>query len=205
MSIAIVTSVSGAIAELAALTLPNKLEYCLRHGYTLIADNQPYGEAVSRTDRLIPYLDRFDAIWTLDADAIITNMAQRIEEVPGLGDDVTVCYERIVDWNALNCGSMVWRDTASARGLLREIASKHGEWKDLPCGWQSWLGDWHGPLTCLSPKSMNSVEWTHPANSADWNPGSHWTPGDLVYHPCGVYPAVVRLRRIRERLDEVVR
>jgi len=52
MKVAIITSVSANIAAMAALTVPNKLEYCLRHGYTLIVDNQPYEQAVEGVGKL---------------------------------------------------------------------------------------------------------------------------------------------------------
>ena len=43
--IALFTSISANIAEIAHLTTPNKLEYCLKHDYSLIIDNQKYEEA----------------------------------------------------------------------------------------------------------------------------------------------------------------
>jgi hypothetical protein len=208
MSVAVVTSVSADIASLAAITVPNKLEYCVRHGYTLIADNQPYSEAVRNTHLLCHYLDRFDFVWALDCDAIVTDMAQRIESLPCIGPHVTVCEEGIVEWNRINCGSVVWRNTPETRRLLHEIASKVDEWQGLPCGWQTWLGNLRtepGDLLTVAPlRAFNSCVWNRPANAKD-EIGGHWQPGDFVYHPCGVYPMAERIEWLRNALREVRR
>lgn len=203
MEVAVYTSVSANIAELAAITTPNKLEYCLRHDYSLIVENAPYSEAVANTQRICDYLDRFDLVWNCDADAVITNMTIPIHALSCLGPHVTVCEEHIVEWNGINCGSMVWRDTPPSRWLLREIARCRGEWESLPCQWQTWLGDsaeklgdW---LTIAPANAFNSCVWNRPANARD-EVGGYWNQGDLVYHPCGVFPAAERLRWIRDAL-----
>jgi hypothetical protein len=208
MKVAIITSVSANIAAMAALTVPNKLEYCLRHGYTLIVDNQPYEQAVEGVGKLAAYFDTFDLLWALDADAIITNMARRIEDVPGLGPDVTVCKEQMVSWNRVNCGSVIYRNTQPSRCLMQSISNDAASWRQLPCGWQTLFGDSHyehaAVITAVPSRTFNSVEWTHPGG-ASGEPGSNWAPGDFVYHPCGVFPHDEKLRRIALKLHEVVR
>jgi len=194
---AIIVSVSENIRDVAALTMPNKADYCLRHGYSLVADNQPYETAVRRTDLLCHYLDRFDLIWTLDADAIITNMTIPIVSLESLGPNVTVCEEGIVRWNRVNCGSMVWKNTFHSRWLANHISETQEHWRSLPCQWQTFLGDNADALseflTVAPLRSFNSVVWNRPANARD-EIGGHWQPGDLVYHPCGVFPREEKLR-----------
>jgi len=208
MRVALLTSVSDNIGDLATLTVPNKLEYCLRHGYSLLIDNAPYAEAARSTHRICDYLDTFDLVWTLDCDAIITNMAQRIEEVRSLGPHMTVCEEGIVEWNRINCGSMVWRNTPETRALLHAIADRVGEWQGLACGWQTWL-----QMVSITPadvmtvaplRAFNSCVWNRPANARD-EIGGHWRPGDLVYHPCSVFPMKERMRWICDALWHVKR
>jgi hypothetical protein len=190
------------------LTLPNKAEYCLRHGYSLVADNQPYEMAVSRTDLLRHYLDRFDLIWTLDADTVLTNMAVPIDSLDCLGPHVTVCEEGIVGWNRINCGSMVWKNTFQSRWLAKHLSETHEQWRPMPCGWQTFLGDnAHalGDVLTIAPlRSFNSCVWNRPANSHD-EVGGHWQAGDLVYHPCGVFPREEKLRWLSSALGEVQR
>jgi hypothetical protein len=208
MSVAIITSVSENIRDVATLTMPNKLEYCLRHGYSLVADNQPYETAVARTDLLCHYLDRFDLIWTLDADTLITNMAVPIESLGCIGPHVTVCEEGIVGWNRINCGSMLWRNTFKARQLAKYLSETVEQWRSLPCMWQTFLGDIAadlGDVLTVAPlRSFNSVVWNRPANAHD-EIGGHWQAGDLVYHPCGVFPREEKLRWLSNALSEVQR
>lgn len=208
MKVAVVTSVSENIAELAALTMPNKLEYCLRHGYSLVCDNQPYAEAVRNTHYLCDYLDRFDLVWSLDCDAIVTNMAQRIEELSCLGHHMTVCEEGIVAWNKINCGSMVWKNTVETRGLLHAISRRVDEWQHMPCIWQTWLQfiktTPEDAITVAPLRAFNSCVWNRPGNARD-EIGGHWQPGDFVYHPCGVYPYQERIAWVRKALEQVLR
>jgi hypothetical protein len=51
------------------------------------------------------------------------------------------------------------------------------------------LGD---TLTVLPPRAFNSVAWNHSGG------GSHWQPGDLVYHPCGIVPHSLRAEALRD-------
>jgi hypothetical protein len=208
MNVALVTSVSSNVAELAALTVPNKLEYCLRHGYTLVCDNQPYEQAVANTHLICEYLDRFDLVWCLDCDAIVTDMRLPIHELPCIGPHATVCEEGIVEWNRLNCGSVVWRNTAQSRVLLRTIAESQDHWSAMPCGWQTWLADIatdRPDVVTVAPlRAFNSCVWNRPANERD-EVGGYWQRGDFVYHPCGVYPMDERMRWIAKAFDEVVR
>jgi len=208
MSVAVITSVSENIRDVAMLTMPNKAEYCLRHGYSLVADNQPYEAAVSRTDLLCHYLDRFDLIWTLDADAILTNMAVPIDSLGCLGPHVTVCEEGIVAWNRINCGSMVWKNTSQSRWLANYLSETQEQWRSLPCQWQTYLGanaDALGDVLTVAPlRSFNSCVWNRPANARD-EVGGHWQAGDMVYHPCGVFPREEKLRWLSAALAEVKR
>ncbi len=208
MKVAVVTSVSANIAELAALTVPNKLEYCLRHGYSLIVDNQPYEEAVKNlSNSLLSILDCHDLIWTLDSDAVITNMTVPIHTLDCLGPAMTVCEEGIVDWNLINCGSVVWKSGCRTRYVLERLREAESEWIGLPCQQQSWLGGLVGSvgdlITVAPLRAFNSCVWNCPAGGPG-EPGCHWQAGDLVYHPCGVFPHTTRVAAIRQILAESV-
>lgn len=203
MRVAVVTSVSGNIADMATLTIANKAEYCLRHCYSLVVDNRPYDEAVAGMAWLVSLFDSYDLLWTLDADAVITDMTQPIHTLPCLGPHVTACEEGIVDWNAVNCGSVVWRDTPECRGVLEEITAKPESWQGLSCGWQTWIAD-RPELTVAPLRAFNSCVWNRPANSRD-EVGGHWQPGDFVFHPCGVFPHEERLQWVRSAMWQVRR
>jgi hypothetical protein len=204
MNVAVTTSVSSNIAELAMLTVPNKLEYCLRHGYHLVIDNRPYDEAVDTfADTMLALLDQHDLVWALDSDALITNMDVPIHTLPCIGPGMTVCPEGIVEWNFLNCGSTIWKSGYKSRYLLETLRDKRGDWIGMPCQQQSWFGQCakagSGDLITVAPfKAFNSTEWNY--NDGNFRPGGWWEEGDLVYHPCGVFPHEERLRRIKEML-----
>jgi hypothetical protein len=72
------------------------------------------------------------------------------------------------------------------------------EWRRLPYITQSWLSDRlpqlqrDRTLTLLPPRAFNSTAWNHSGG------GSHWEPGDLVYHPCGIVPHELRAEALRE-------
>ena len=197
MNVAIYTSISPGCADFAAATTPSKLRYCLRHGYSLVLRNRPYHEAVLQSlNDVQRLLDQFDMVWTLDADCLVTG-TQPIHEVPGLGTHVTVCEESIVNWNRINCGSVVWKSTVAVRHfVLRKMIRDQPEWRSMPCGWQTWLAQHAAEigdaLTVLPPRSFNSVAWNHSGG------GSHWQPGDLVYHPCGIVPHTLRAEALRD-------
>lgn len=208
MKVALCTSVSANIAELAAITVPNKLEYCLRHDYSLVVENRPYTEAIrSIRNVLVPLFEVYDLVWTLDCDAVITDMTKPVHTLPCLGQGVTVCEEGIVGWNRLNCGSMVWRAGSRSRYLLERIDESVAEWVSAPCVWQTWLGQHAAALSdemVVAPlRSFNSCAWNRPGGSSG-EPGSHWERGDLVFHPCGVYPHEERLEVVRSVLESGV-
>lgn len=192
MRVALLTSVSKNIAHLAALTVPNKLEYCLRHGYSLIVDNRPYEEVVKNlSDIILSALADHDMVWTLDCDAVITNMTVPIHTLECLGPAMTVCEEGIVEWNRINCGSVVWRRGCRTTYLLERMREAEEEWTNLPCQQQSWLGERAesaGDLITVAPlRTFNSCAWNMPGGGTG-QPGTHWQPADLVYHPCGIFP-----------------
>jgi len=208
MRVALLTSVSKKIAELAALTVPNKLEYCLRHGYSLIVDNRPYEEVVKNlSDIVLAALADHDIVWTLDCDAVITNMTVPIHTLECLGPAMTVCEEGIVEWNRVNCGSVVWKRGCRTTYLLERLREAEPEWMSYPCQQQTWLGEvskGNGDLiTVAALRAFNSCAWTHPGGGLG-EPGCHWQRGDLVYHPCGVYPNDERLQCVERALKNGV-
>lgn len=190
----------------ARVTVPANSEYCLRHGYSLDVRRMTYDQALASQDVILDLLATFDLVWAIDADCLITNHRKRIEDVPGLGDDCTVCEEGMpwLSWQRLNCGSMVWRATNGSRRLLRTMRDARHEWLDrarFPYWTQSWLAE-HAQrfadcLTILPPRAINSVSWTQHGG------GTTWQPGDLVFHPC-CHPPEDREAVLSAKLQEVL-
>lgn len=207
--VAIYTNVSKEVSEMARLTSLNKLEYCIKHNYSLIIHNRPYEDAVRDTKSLIPLLNMYDILWTMDADSIITNMTLKIEELSCIGPHITICEEGIVPWNLFNCGSIVWRNTNESKQILASITDNENIWRSLVCGWQTWLALLKpslGDILTIAPlRSFNSCEWNRPGNGPG-DPGSNWQQGDFVYHPCGVFPyESTRIEYIKNHLEKVIK
>lgn len=206
MRVLLLTSISNNISEIISITAPNKLEYCLKHGYSFMLDNQPYKDAVERTYAIIPLFEEYDLIWMIDADTVITNMNIPIHTLECLGENITVCEENMVYWNRINCGSMVLKNTEKTKWLLQAISDHKRNWESLVCQWQTWLANISDNikdvLTIAPPNSFNSIEWNLPASSAAWGPpGNNWKSGDLLYHPCSVFPREERIKYLKNALD----
>lgn len=198
MNICIVTSVSEG-TPWASITLPNRLAYCLRHGYAMLAYCEPYGLAVKDgLPRVRRLLDEFDLVWTLDADCLVTDLRQRIEAVPGLGSHASICREGLFDNVPINGGSIVWRNTAATRELIDQILAAEPEWRAYSHNVQQWLAMrldlLAGKLAVCDSRNFNGV---HHHNQCVWQ------PGDFVYHPCGMPPGP-RCELLRSRLQDVV-
>ncbi|NDD83573.1 hypothetical protein EBZ38_04725 [bacterium] len=209
MRVLILTSMSDNISDIINLTAPNKLEYCLKHGYSFLLDNQPYQNACERMSAIIPLFEEYSIIWNIDADTVITNMNIPIHSLECLGDHMTVCEENMVYWNRINCGSVVYKNTPQTKWLLQQITDNKDKWKHLVCQAQTWLADISehlGDIITIAPaNSFNSVEWNLPANSAKWGPpGNNWRQGDLLYHPCSVFPKQERIKYLQNALNTKV-
>jgi hypothetical protein len=206
MKVAVSISISDG-SPWARVSVPNTFEYCFRHGYSLAVFYEQYKEALVSQGQIVDLLSRFDLVWCIDADVLITNHTKRIEEVEGLGPHCTVCEEGMpwLKWNRLNCGSMVYRATDKSREFLTAVREAEPEWRDnptYPFVSQSWIAahaeSFGDALTILPPRAFNSVAWQQNGG------GTTWQPGDLVFHPC-CHPRELREEILRNKLPEVVR
>jgi hypothetical protein len=183
----------------ADITLPNRAEYCRRHGYTMSVIYAAYEHSViEHLRQLSRLLGLFDLVWTLGIDCLITDMTQQIECVPDLGDHVTVCEEGLGAHTLLNNDSMVWRSTDESRGLVNELIAAEPEWSRMNFLSQDWLMFNSGRLDCLEILPMRTLQSVHHQQTC------HWQPGDFVYHPCGA-PRDERCEMLRQKLGEVRR
>lgn len=181
--VVIVCSHSNNIIDTTLTTISNKLQYCFRHEYSFLLDSQNYKEAINSINKLICLFDKYDLIWSLDMDTVITNMTYKIDELTCLGNDTTVCFERSF---GINCGSIIYKNTENTRWLLNTIVEYKHEWEKLPLGWQDWLvlnfKKVQHALTVAPLRSFNSCalpDFYGGPENADWE------PGDFVYHACG--------------------
>lgn len=206
MNVCIYISASAS-TPWASVSVPNTFEYCGRHSYSMLVRYGEYQSCLRNQHEIMHLLDRYDLVWTLDADCLITNHNLKIEEVPGLGNHCTVCEEGMpwLSWNRLNCGAIVYRSTEPTRKLLRAIHEAEPQWSNPSAYafvWQSWLADhaerFSDCLTILPPRSFNSVAWEQHGG------GTTWERGDFVFHPC-CHPHSKREQILRDKLPEVMR
>jgi hypothetical protein len=181
MRIAMLTSVSAGCAAWANITTPNHAAYCQQRGYTFIARHLPYSEALADFAFLTSLLDYFDVVWCLDADAVITNMSRRVEDLD-LQDGLNVCLEGLRPDVLFNCGSTLWKNSSTVRKIIDELVEHEPAWRRLQFVWQQWLCDrihddwWKNAVKVHPARTFNSCH--HGRNCL-------WEPGDFVYHPCG--------------------
>ena len=195
MRVTVLASVSVGTPWWAEVTRANRVEYCERHGYTMLERQETYETAMGSLDSYCQVLDDCDLLWALDADCLVTDLTKRIEAVACLGPHCTICLEGAVPEVLLNAGSVVWRNTPESRQLLREIAQARAEWATAKYLFQDWLTQHRERLAhCLTvapERTFNSV-WPI------------WRPGDFVFHACGM-TRDDRTKRLRDRLKDVVR
>src|ERR1039458_1790639 len=79
----ILSNYSDKIAELNALTAPNKLNYAERHGYEFENLNLPYTREnhVKWLEEIELRLEEYECVMTIGCDAIYTNLSRRIGDV----------------------------------------------------------------------------------------------------------------------------
>ena len=199
MKVAIVTTVSRR-TPWADIVLPGRVTYCIRHGYSQITVACDYEAAHTELLHLTKHLlGRFDLVWMLGADCLITNHTLRIEEVPGLGPHMSICEEGLGTHALVNGDAMVWRATDGSVSLIDEILAAEAEWRQMTFLIQDWLGHHKGRLadrmTVMHSRAFNSV---HNGDTLNWK------PGDFVYHPCGA-PPVTRCEALQIMSARVVR
>ena len=176
-------------------TIQNKAEYCRKHGYTLIARNLPYSQAVQDFDFLSKLLFSFETIWTLDADAIITNPDIRIEELD-ISGGMNICEEGIRGDCRVNCGSVIWKGF-EAVSMIGLIENKKSEWEADSFVWQSFIN------RIIDNPIVSPLLKIHPIgtfNSCHHGDTNNWKPGHFVYHPCG---GINRTEMCLKMLEEI--
>jgi hypothetical protein len=198
MKVALVSSCSVR-TPWSGITLPNRLEYCLRHNYTMAWTCESYQEALNCWARVLTLLECYDLVWTIDADCLITDMTKRIDELPELGPHASICEQGLGAHILVNGGSIVWRASEGSRSLLREIIDRQSEWVGLEYNLQQWFMQHHERLA-----DRLTICHKRAFNSCDWGGTSIWQPGDFVYHPCGA-PERQRMQMLNDHLKSVVR
>ena len=123
MNLTILTSYYVNYQPLADLVLPNREEYCRRHGYGHYIQIGPYDglnwhQGTARIKQIYDMLfkspNEIDSIWCLDIDAIIMNLTKKVEDF--LDDDHDFFIAK--DVHGVNGGSFIVRKSEWAKEWL---------------------------------------------------------------------------------------
>ena len=180
MKVAILTNVSDG-TPWAEIVMPGRLRYCIRHGYAMVCLACDYYAAQMEALLTIKHLlQRFDLVWSLGADCLITNHTLRIEGLDCLGPHMSICEEGLGPHVLVNGDSIVWRATDQSIALLDEVIAAEPEWRQMAFSQQQWLmvhRERIGDRMTIMPRTA--------CNSVHYGDICHWQHGHFVYHPCG--------------------
>jgi uncharacterized protein YuzB (UPF0349 family) len=198
MKVAILTNVSDG-TPWADIVMPGRLRYCIRHGYAMVCLACSYRSSHMEVVLAVKHLlERFDLVWSLGADCLITNHTMRIEEVGCLGPHMSICEEGLGPHALVNGDSIVWRATKETIELIDEMVAAEAEWSQMQFWQQQWL-----MIHCERLSHCMTIAPKRAFNSVHLGNTNHWQHGDFVYHPCGNSPDI-RCNLIREHLERVV-
>ena len=214
---------------LADITVPNKIEYCKRWGYSFGCKTEgfayPNVYSGKPSDLLIGFeklhmvLETFERNPELDwihwtgADVIVTNMTVQLESIIDDTFSLIIC----ADGNGLNVDSMLIKNDRMGKGLMQWILSKvetyrHSDWYE-----QRALIDFYTqvPLAnhfikVIPQRVMNSYEYdlypdwvNRPHLDTTGNDGD-WKEGDFIFQVPGL-PIQQRIDVINRYAERVIR
>ena len=211
--VVIVTTTSPRIAELSALTLPNKQAYAARHDYMPVDvvqfDDEPggYGRGFkSLLCQVLAHLAYGRIVLQIDADAIITALAQPIDSVLRPSDDVVMAGEPAPNC-IVNGGVVLYNPTQRAAHYIGQLLCVFDQWKDDPLVVQGWVANhMEDPaifraLRIVRSDVMNSLTEERP-DFPHVDPCQVWHPGDWIAHAYG-YPIPRKIEMLSKILHVI--
>jgi len=176
---------------IAKVVLPNAGAYCKRHGYDFkfICFPEPYESDFGfRKLRYIQECFKIDygIVWSLDLDTLIINHKYKIEDFLDEENSLFICE----DYNGLNCGSFVVKNTDWSEQFLKYCLEQKGK-PEVYCE-QNAMEDYiqmygQEKIKILEHPSINSYLYE---NYPDIPPQKHeegqWQEGDFLLHLPGI-------------------
>lgn len=202
---------------LARITVPNRLEYCARHGYSFFLDVAPFVDP-ERIVAMQKFLGQVDWLWYQGTDLLITDQRKRAEDLIRPGTDFLIGEDRF----GINSDSMLFRDCGSCHALLAILKNwRRDGYKDEQACLAELLGgsghDWRvtkviervqGLRAVIAPqREFNAYpDYDYYAIHSGGNPNDpgRWQKGDFVAHFPGM-PMERKIQRCVGFLSEVVR
>lgn len=201
MKILILTNWSANIAELNALTAPNKETYCKLHGYDFENVEHPYEKHVEWLKIIQDRVKSYDVVMTMGCDTIFTNTSVRIEDrISAFYGDYRVSMAREhISWWPVNNDVMLWPVGTHSFHVLEELIKSAQIWMSYPWLWQNHL--WNliqaeertkRAIRIVEAREMSSTFQPFiidAQNNAVRLPGSSsWQLGDWILHAVDMPP-----------------
>lgn len=204
---------------MADLTIPNKSEYCIRHGYSFIQETftaeRHWFPGWDRIPCLIRLLksDLFDWIWWLGCDCLITNLTIKVESL--LDDTAGIIIA--TDANEIQMDSFFIQKGHRGMELLEHVWNTRdqslGPWFEQSNLMHHMYRDPYKYIVKIVPQRlMNSMQYdlypdyyVNPrfiSKTDCIGTDGEWRPGDFVFHVPG-RPLETKLRVLREKLPQI--
>jgi hypothetical protein len=199
--VAIVTAWDAGAADLAALTEPNKQEYCRRHGYALRSGLVDTGGHWVKIPALMSALPEFDWVVWMDVDLLVMNQAVRLEKFFDATVDLIGSHDAI-GWNN---GVFFLRNTPWSMSFLKTWAEIGRRYNGHPSPEQSALvhllyREPKDKWKCVGQKAFNSYLYDLYEDLS--YPEGQYCPGDFILHLPGL-PNERRIEVIQRFLKEI--
>jgi mannan polymerase II complex MNN10 subunit len=112
--------------ELADIVLPKGWAYCKKHEFEdrfskIATERWAYLKMICLSNLLLEY--RYDFIWVLDLDTLITNPEIKFTDFTDNEHDIFICK----DINGINAGSWIIRNTEASRKFIETIVNNFTE------------------------------------------------------------------------------
>lgn len=221
MNIGIATLHNLYYKDLAYYTYDNNLvEYAKRHSYIIACKQDNFStEYLIYFEKIKFILDTFkdnpdlDWIWWLDCDAMVTNYNIKLENI--IDNDYDVIMS--TDFNGLNCGSFLVKNSNKGKAWLEMIFSQRYVYKFYSHPWPEQIiimetaRNYTEILKVVPQKTFNSYYYSlygsnygHDGSGLDrLGTSGNWQPGDFVIHFPG-YPNNQRIEWIKTFSDNAV-
>lgn len=203
MIITIHTVANDNLKELTALTAPNRLEYCLRHGHQLILNKYVtsdfYFMEIERLLQLITALTDCHWLVSMGADTLFTNMTIKFEDIINKypGNDVIVSQ----DVNGINVDIMLMKNTSAVKNWLMNLVYYTKEYRAYQFAIRAIKPEGFN-LGIIHQKEINAMPyWLY--HYPD-HKGGQWEKGDFIFHAPGL-GINAKIKVVKEILPEVKR
>jgi len=213
MKITVLTGADDNYWKLMQLVAPNRLEYCMKHGYQLslirYRDLERHFNTTSiafieRDTRTLKALRECNWLFYMDVDSIITNMKIRLEDIINEYFDCQFIIGNIS--NGINNGIMLIRNCPQTINFLTTVIEDLHTYNNNQGAMADILKRIAGvKVARIKQTIFNSMPYDE-YNKSDWRnqKDGQWEKGHFVMH----VPALrlkTRIKIIKEHLEEVTR